>query len=59
MSTFINIVWFVWFLVLSRAAYKLSLESKLNKQTVKELVSAVRGLKLVVKVLGVRHKDPD
>lgn len=59
MDTLINIVFFVWLVVISRITYKLSVESALNKSKVKELVSSVRGLKLVVKVLGARHQDPD
>ena len=55
--TLLDIIWFAWFLVLSKIAFSLSLESSRNKKIVKELLSKVRGLSLVVKVLGSRLPD--
>lgn len=59
MSTLFDIFLFVWFLIITRVTYRLSVKTQQNNLDIMKLSTTVRGLKLAVKVLSVRHKDPD
>ena len=59
MSTLFDIFLFVWFLIITRVTYRLSVKTQENNLDIMKLGTTVRGLKLAVKVLSVRHKDPD
>lgn len=59
MSTLFDIFLFVWFLIITRVTYRLSVKTQQNNLDIMKLGTTVRGLKLAVKVLSVRHKDPD
>lgn len=59
MSTLFDIILFVWFLIITRVTYRLSVKTQENNLAIKKIDSRVNGLKLALKVLSVRHKDPD
>lgn len=59
MSTLFDILLFIWFLIITRVTYRLSVKTQENNLKLEQLSSTVRGMKLAVKVLSVRHKDPD
>jgi hypothetical protein len=57
METALSIFVFVWLLVISRAVYKISADLSQVKAVAQDLTSKVRGLSLVVKVMGARRPD--
>jgi hypothetical protein len=59
MSTVFDIILFVWFLVITRVTYRLSVKTQENNIDITHLKSSMRGVKLALKVISVRHRDPD
>lgn len=59
MNIFFDIILLIWFVVITRVTYRLSVKTQENNSAIKKIDSRVNGLKLALKVLSVRHKDPD
>lgn len=59
MNIFFDIILLIWFVVITRVTYRLSVKTQENNLAIKKIDSRVNGLKLALKVLSVRHKDPD